>query len=162
MEALAIREMRDDEREAVAALWESCGLTRPWNDPAADIALALAGPASTLLVGEVAGDAPAGLAASVMVGHDGHRGHALMMLVCCIPMLAVAALHTITTLTGSALLALAVAEGRIDADEAWRAAHADEDWNIEHWGSDAEAEARRAARWKDMKAASDLFSAVTG
>ncbi|MCB1444563.1 MAG: ATPase [Rhizobiaceae bacterium] len=76
--------------------------------------------------------------------------------------LAVAALHTITTLTGSALLALAVAEGRIDADEAWRAAHADEDWNIEHWGSDAEAEARRAARWKDMKAASDLFSAVTG
>ena len=74
MEALAIREMRDDEREAVAALWESCGLTRPWNDPAAEIALALAGPASTLLVGEVAGDAPAGLAASVMVGHDGHRG----------------------------------------------------------------------------------------
>ena len=72
------------------------------------------------------------------------------------------AILLILLITVYALLALAVAEGRIDADEAWRAAHADEDWNIEHWGSDAEAEARRAARWKDMKAASDLFSAVTG
>ena len=40
------------------------------------------------------------------------------------------------------------------------AAHADEDWNIEQWGSDAEAEARRAHRWQDMKASSDLFNAV--
>jgi chaperone required for assembly of F1-ATPase len=74
--------------------------------------------------------------------------------------LALAALHTITTLTGSALLALAFAEGRLDAEQAWHAAHADEDWNIEQWGSDAEAEGRRAARWADMKAASDLFKAV--
>ena len=74
--------------------------------------------------------------------------------------LAVAALHTVTSLTGSALLALALAEGRITAEEVWIAAHADEDWNIEQWGSDAEAEARRAHRWQDMKASSDLFSAV--
>lgn len=74
--------------------------------------------------------------------------------------LAIAALHTITTLTGSALLALAFAEGRLTAEEAWSAAHADEDWNIEQWGSDAEAEARRAHRWQDMKAASDLFDAL--
>lgn len=74
--------------------------------------------------------------------------------------LAVGALHTITSLTGSALLALALAEGRLTAEEAWTAAHADEDWNIEQWGSDAEAEARRAHRWQDMKASSDLFNAV--
>ena len=74
--------------------------------------------------------------------------------------LAVAALHTITTLTGSALLALAVAEGRFSAEEAWTAAHADEDWNIEQWGSDAEAEARRAHRWRDMKASTDLLDAL--
>lgn len=74
--------------------------------------------------------------------------------------LAVAALHTMTTLTGSALLALAFAEARMTAEEIWIAAHADEDWNIEQWGSDAEAEARRAHRWQDMKASSDLFNAV--
>lgn len=74
--------------------------------------------------------------------------------------LELAALHTITTLTGSALLALAFAEGKIGAEEAWHAAHADEDWNIEQWGGDAEAEARRAARWTDMKASSDLFKAL--
>jgi chaperone required for assembly of F1-ATPase len=74
--------------------------------------------------------------------------------------IAVGAMHTITTLTGSALLALAFAEGRLAAEEAWAAAHADEDWNIEQWGSDAEAEARRAHRWQDMKASSELFDAI--
>jgi chaperone required for assembly of F1-ATPase len=73
---------------------------------------------------------------------------------------ALAALHTITTLTGSGLLALALAEGRLTAEEVWTAAHADEDWNIEQWGSDAEAEARRAHRWRDMKAAAELFDCV--
>jgi len=55
---------------AVVALWHSCGLTRPWNDPAADFARALDGPASTILVTRC-GDGPVG---SIMVGHDGHRG----------------------------------------------------------------------------------------
>ncbi|MGV3552869.1 ATP12 family chaperone protein [Rhizobium sp.] len=76
--------------------------------------------------------------------------------------LALGALHTITSLTGSALLALAFAERRLGAEEVWTAAHADEDWNIEQWGADAHAEARRAHRWQDMKAAADLFDAVTG
>jgi len=74
--------------------------------------------------------------------------------------LELAALHTITTLTGSALLALGFAEGQISAEQAWHAAHTDEDWNIEHWGGDAEAEARRAARWTDMEASYQLFNAV--
>lgn len=58
------------DRDAVVALWERCGLTRPWNDPYADLDRALAGPASTVLV--VPG--PAGPLGAVMVGHDGHRG----------------------------------------------------------------------------------------
>jgi ribosomal protein S18 acetylase RimI-like enzyme len=56
--------------EALVALWELCGLTRPWNDPRADIALALRGPASDILIGRQAGT----MVASVMVGVDGHRG----------------------------------------------------------------------------------------
>ena len=54
----------------VIALWQACGLTRPWNDPAADIALARRGPNSTVLIGRD-GDA---IVATAMVGHDGHRG----------------------------------------------------------------------------------------
>ena len=56
--------------EAIVALWEACGLLRPWNDPQADIARAIAGPASALLVGRSGG----GIVATAMVGHDGHRG----------------------------------------------------------------------------------------
>ena len=55
---------------AVIALWQACGLTRPWNDPAADFARAAAGEYSAVLVLR-GGDA---IAASVMVGEDGHRG----------------------------------------------------------------------------------------
>jgi chaperone required for assembly of F1-ATPase len=47
-----------------------------------------------------------------------------------------AALHLMTSLTGSALLALAVDAEELTAEEAWRAAHVDEDWQIEHWGQD--------------------------
>src|SRR5262249_31736486 len=46
------------------------------------------------------------------------------------------ALHAITTLTGSALLALALAGGHLTADQVWDAAHVDEDWNMEQWGRD--------------------------
>lgn len=58
------------EIEAVIALWERCGLTRPWNDPRADIGLASRTPSADLLVGYV-GEA---VTATVMVGFDGHRG----------------------------------------------------------------------------------------
>ncbi len=73
---------------------------------------------------------------------------------------ALAALHTITSLTGSAILALAFAEGRLSMDEAWALAHLDEDWTIEHWGTDEEAEARRANRYVDMTAAAQSFMAL--
>ncbi|KKX33716.1 ATP12 family chaperone protein [Rhizobium sp. LC145] len=71
-----------------------------------------------------------------------------------------ASLHTVTTLTGSALLALAFAEGRITAEEAWTLAHLDEDWTNEHWGIDAEAEHRRAKRHEEMQAAVKVFAAL--
>lgn len=70
--------------------------------------------------------------------------------------LSLAALHSMTTLLGSALLGLAVFKGRLSADEAWRAAHIDEDWNIELWGEDFEAQDRRAYRYEDMKVAANM------
>lgn len=69
------------------------------------------------------------------------------------PPVVLTALHVITTLTGSALLALAVLDRRLTPQEAWAAAHVDEDWQIAEWGEDAEAQARRAQRWRDMEAA---------
>jgi chaperone required for assembly of F1-ATPase len=75
---------------------------------------------------------------------------------------ALAALHVMTTLTGSALLALAVAKARLSADEAWRAAHVDEDFQIGRWGEDAEAAERREARWREMAAAARVFAAAGG
>jgi chaperone required for assembly of F1-ATPase len=66
---------------------------------------------------------------------------------------ALAALSAMTTLTGSALLALAVARGFLSAEAAWRAAHVDEDFQAERWGADAEAAARRGARWRELEAA---------
>jgi chaperone required for assembly of F1-ATPase len=73
---------------------------------------------------------------------------------------AIAALHVITTLTGSALLALALFHGVIDEERAWAAAHVDEDWNAEKWGVDGEVAARRAARLVDYKAAVGILKAV--
>jgi len=66
---LQIGPVEDGEIEEVVALWERCGLTRPWNDPRADIALARRNPTSQVLVGRLDGR----IAASVMVGTDGHR-----------------------------------------------------------------------------------------
>lgn len=67
---LAITAIEDADVAAVVSLWERCGLTRPWNDPCADIALARRGPHSTVLLGREDDR----IVASVMVGHDGHRG----------------------------------------------------------------------------------------
>jgi ribosomal protein S18 acetylase RimI-like enzyme len=61
---------RAEDAGEVIALWQACGLTRPWNDPAADFALAVTGTASAVLLAR-GGEA---LAGSVMVGFDGHRG----------------------------------------------------------------------------------------
>ncbi len=73
---------------------------------------------------------------------------------------ALAAIHSMTALTGSALLATCVANRLIDVDAAWAAAHVDEDWNISQWGEDGEAAQRRAFRHGDMRAAFRLFDAL--
>jgi len=72
----------------------------------------------------------------------------------------IAAIHVITTLTGSALLALALLNGVLDPDQVWAAAHVDEDWNAEQWGVDEEIAARRAARLIDFKAAIRILRAL--
>jgi len=72
--------------------------------------------------------------------------------------LQLAALHVITTLTGSALLACAALDGRLDADALWAAAHVDEDWQISQWGEDQEAAERRRARRAEFDAAYRILS----
>jgi len=72
----------------------------------------------------------------------------------------IAALHVVTTLTGSALLSLALLRGVLDPDQVWAAAHVDEDWNIEKWGVDEEVAARRAARLVDFKAAAEILKSL--
>ncbi len=69
-----------------------------------------------------------------------------------------AALSAITSLTGSALIALAVARGFLTPEEAWAAAHIDEDFQNEQWGVDTEAKARRDARWREMEAAGTVLA----
>jgi hypothetical protein len=68
--ALSITAIEDGDIPEVIALWQRCGSTRPWNDPGADIALARKEVNSTVLLGRNDG----ALVASVLVGHDGHRG----------------------------------------------------------------------------------------
>ena len=72
---------------------------------------------------------------------------------------AAAALHMVTTLTGSALLALALMRRRLTPDEVWAAAHVDEDWNSKQWGIDEEVAARRAGRLVDFGAAAAVLAA---
>jgi chaperone required for assembly of F1-ATPase len=69
------------------------------------------------------------------------------------------ALNVVTTLTGSALLALALAGGHITASEAWTAAHVDEDWNMQFWGRD-EVLQRRAYRFAELQAAAAVLSSL--
>lgn len=70
--------------------------------------------------------------------------------------LTLAALHAMTTLMGSAILALAVIDGALSPEAAWSAAHVGEDHQMRLWGADAEALARRARRWEEMAAAAAL------
>jgi ribosomal protein S18 acetylase RimI-like enzyme len=58
------------DRDEVIALWDTCNLTRPWNDPVGDISFAMRNSNSTILVGKL----DAAIVACAMVGHDGHRG----------------------------------------------------------------------------------------
>jgi chaperone required for assembly of F1-ATPase len=69
-----------------------------------------------------------------------------------------AALHVMTTLTGSALIALAEAEGFLDTVAAWTAAHVDEAWQAARWGEDFEAAERKKRRFAEFSNASRFFS----
>jgi chaperone required for assembly of F1-ATPase len=73
--------------------------------------------------------------------------------------LTLAALSTVTTLTGSAVIALAVARRHLSAEQAWAAALADEDWQISQWGKDEAAMLARAFRWREMAAAALILGA---
>lgn len=66
---MRIRAFQPGDTESVVALWETCGLTRPWNDPRRDIARKLEVQPELFLVGTVEGDP----IASAMAGYDGHR-----------------------------------------------------------------------------------------
>jgi chaperone required for assembly of F1-ATPase len=68
------------------------------------------------------------------------------------------AVHAVTTLTGSALIALALSRARLTTDEAWQAAHVDEDWNMEQWGRDELAMQRRAFRFAELQAAATVLA----
>jgi chaperone required for assembly of F1-ATPase len=70
------------------------------------------------------------------------------------------ALNSVTTLTGSALLSLALGAGQIGTEQAWSAAHVDEDWNMDYWGRDALAIERREFRFAEMQAAAMVLSAL--
>lgn len=72
--------------------------------------------------------------------------------------LSLTATHVVTTLTGSAVLALSVALGKQTPEEAWSAAHIDEDWQIDQWGAVPEATERRESRWREMAAAALVLS----
>jgi ribosomal protein S18 acetylase RimI-like enzyme len=65
-----IRDMRDEDLDLVIALWRAAGVSRPWNDPARDIAFARGGQHSTILVAVE----PDRVIGTAMVGEDGHRG----------------------------------------------------------------------------------------
>ena len=71
-----------------------------------------------------------------------------------------AALHTLTTLSGSLILALGVLHGRLDPAEAWAAAHVDETYQADVWGRDEEAEARLAVRRAEFEAAAQVIAAL--
>src|SRR5262245_37407336 len=68
------------------------------------------------------------------------------------------AVSAITTLTGSALIALAMAQGELSTEDAWTAAHVDEDWNMHQWGRDEQALERRAARKAELRAAATVLA----
>ncbi len=70
------------------------------------------------------------------------------------------ATHVITTLTGSALVALAMARGQLSAEAAWQTAHVDEDWNLAQWGRDEIALERRAFRFAELQAAATVLDAL--
>jgi len=70
------------------------------------------------------------------------------------------AMHAATTLTGSALIALALMHGAVTPEAAWQAAHIDEDWNMEQWGRDEIALKRRGLRFAEFNAAALVLRTI--
>jgi chaperone required for assembly of F1-ATPase len=75
---------------------------------------------------------------------------------------ALAALHVLTTISGSALIALAVVDGLLDADAGYAAGEVDAEYETSVWGADEEATARQRIRLMDFRAAAQLFAALEG
>lgn len=67
---VVVRDFLPEDADPVVALWERCGLLRPWNDPYRDIARKLTDSNGAFWVATSGGE----LVAVVMVGYDGHRG----------------------------------------------------------------------------------------
>ena len=72
-ETLIFSTITENDIPEIIALWNLCGLIRPWNDPDRDINMALSTVSSTILAAR--GDTAANIISSVMVGYDGHRGY---------------------------------------------------------------------------------------
>lgn len=70
-------------------------------------------------------------------------------------------LHNFTSLSGSGLLAIAIARSHFSVEAAWNAATIDEQWNTRHWGEDGEAAIRSAARRIEFDAAGRFWNALT-
>ena len=103
----------------------------------------------TVVAGIMPVDQPESALAAIAAALEPHDPHKLT------------ALHVMTTLTGSALLAVTHAHGGITAREAWAAANVDEDYQIALWGVDEEATARRVARTAEFLAAGRYLAFVT-
>ena len=73
-----------------------------------------------------------------------------------------AALQPMVTIGGSVVLALAHLDGVLDWENAFTASALDEDWQAEHWGTDAEAEKSRALRRAEFEAAARFLALSRG
>lgn len=71
-----------------------------------------------------------------------------------------AGLSPLVTIGGSLIAGLAVLEKAMTADDAWQAVSVDERWQLEQWGSDAEAEAALANRNRDFITAARFLELV--
>ena len=74
--AVEIRPYRNADLGRVVALWQACGLVRPWNPPEGDIAFVNRSGHGQIFVAAVgpSNDGDEAIIGSIMVGHDGHRG----------------------------------------------------------------------------------------
>lgn len=69
-----------------------------------------------------------------------------------------AALHDLVALSGSLILAFAVARGRLTPDQAWDASRIDEVWQIEQWGEDEDAAEITALKRQAFHEAARFFA----